>query len=48
LDALKEFYADRDAQLQKFEELKQKAEEQADAPLTMEAFAEDVSCVKTV
>ncbi|PQE31728.1 hypothetical protein CJF32_00001057 [Rutstroemia sp. NJR-2017a WRK4] len=43
LDALKEFYADRDAQLQKFEELKQKAEEQADAPLTMEAFAEDYS-----
>ena len=42
LDALKEFYAERDAHQQKFEDLKQRAEEQADgAPLTMEAFAED-------
>ncbi|KAM3083187.1 Protein-lysine N-methyltransferase efm5 [Clarireedia jacksonii] len=43
LDALKEFYADRDAQQQRFEELRRKAEEQADAPLSMEAFAEDYS-----
>ncbi|KAI9643308.1 Protein-lysine N-methyltransferase efm5 [Ciborinia camelliae] len=42
LDALKEFYADRDAHQQKFEELKQRAEDQADGvPLTMDAFAED-------
>ncbi|APA14107.1 hypothetical protein sscle_12g088770 [Sclerotinia sclerotiorum 1980 UF-70] len=42
LDALKEFYADRDAHQQKFEALKQRAEDQADGvPLTMDAFAED-------
>ncbi|TGO50679.1 hypothetical protein BCON_0178g00050 [Botryotinia convoluta] len=42
LDALKEFYKDRDAHQQKFEDLKQRAEDQADGvPLTMDAFAED-------
>jgi hypothetical protein len=37
LDALKEFYADRDAQQKRFEELKTAAEK----PLSMEDFAED-------
>lgn len=46
LDALKEFYADRDARLQKFEDLKTVAEADADASaapkvLSMDAFAED-------
>ena len=46
LDALKEFYADRDARLQKFEDLKAIAEADADASaapkvLSMDAFAED-------
>jgi hypothetical protein len=43
LDALKEFYADRDARLKQFEELKTVAEQNAErgVPLTMDAFAED-------
>jgi len=46
LDALKEFYADRDARLKQFEDLKAVAEENAPGtatakPLNMEAFAED-------
>ncbi|KAN0101911.1 putative N6-adenine methyltransferase domain containing protein [Hyaloscypha variabilis] len=43
LDALKEFYADRDARLKQFEDLKNVAEVNAsgNAPLTMDAFAED-------
>ena len=42
LDALKEFYADRDARLKQFEDLKNVAEVASDnAPLTMDAFAED-------
>ncbi|KAH8798164.1 N(6)-adenine-specific DNA methyltransferase [Hyaloscypha sp. PMI_1271] len=43
LDALKEFYADRDARLKQFEDLKNIAEENASSniPLTMDAFAED-------
>ncbi|ESZ96777.1 N(6)-adenine-specific DNA methyltransferase [Sclerotinia borealis F-4128] len=42
LDALKEFYTDRDAHQQKFEDLKQRAEDQADGvPLSMDAFAEN-------
>jgi len=43
LDALKEFYADRDARQKKFEDLKTIAEENAakGVPLTMDAFAED-------
>lgn len=42
LDALKEFYADRDARLKQFEDLKNVAEENAsNQPLTMDAFAED-------
>lgn len=43
LDALKEFYADRDARLKQFEDLKNVAEENAakGIPLTMDAFAED-------
>ncbi|TVY84343.1 EEF1A lysine methyltransferase [Lachnellula suecica] len=40
LDALKEFYADRDARQKQFEDLKDAAADNA-APLTMEAFAED-------
>lgn len=39
LDALKEFYADRDARQKQFEDLKAGAE--ADAILSMETFAED-------
>ncbi|RDW73870.1 protein-lysine N-methyltransferase EFM5 [Coleophoma crateriformis] len=39
LDALKEFYADRDARQKQFEDLKAGAE--ADAALSMETFAED-------
>jgi hypothetical protein len=43
LDALKEFYADRDARLKQFEDLKNIAEENTSSniPLTMDAFAED-------
>jgi hypothetical protein len=43
LDALKEFYADRDARQKQFEDLKTVAEENAakGVPLTMDAFAED-------
>lgn len=43
MDALKEFYADRDARQQQFEDLKAVAEEDASSgkPLSMEAFAED-------
>lgn len=44
MDALKEFYADRDAQQKYFEDLKVKAEDDANAskePLTMDAFNED-------
>lgn len=43
LDALKEFYADRDVHAKKFEKLKEEAEENAAAgqPLSMEAFSED-------
>jgi len=43
LNALKEFYADRDARLKQFEDLKNVAEVSAsgNAPLTMDAFAED-------
>jgi hypothetical protein len=43
LDALKEFYADRDARLKQFEDLKTVAEENAErgVPLTMDVFAED-------
>ena len=43
LDALKEFYADRDARLKQFEDLKTVAEQNAErgVPLTMDAFAED-------
>ncbi|TVY55011.1 Protein-lysine N-methyltransferase EFM5 [Lachnellula cervina] len=40
LDALKEFYADRDAHYKQFEDLKAAAEDNA-APLSMDAFAED-------
>ncbi|TVY93999.1 Protein-lysine N-methyltransferase [Lachnellula willkommii] len=40
LDALKEFYADRDAHHKQFEDLKAAAEDNA-APLSMDAFAED-------
>jgi hypothetical protein len=40
---LKEFYADREARLKQFEDLKTVAEENAErgVPLTMDAFAED-------
>jgi hypothetical protein len=42
LDALKEFYADRDARLKQFEDLKAGAEENAsERILSMDAFAED-------
>jgi hypothetical protein len=46
LNALKEFYADRDARLKQFEDLKAVAEENAAGtatakPLNMEAFSED-------
>lgn len=48
LDALEEFYADRDARAKQFEELQAEAEEKAAAggvgakqPLSMEAFNED-------
>jgi hypothetical protein len=43
LDALKEFYTDRDARQRQFEDLKTAAEETAanGVPLTMDAFAED-------
>lgn len=48
LDALREFYSDRDARLKAFEDLKAAAEDEAGAaetanraPLTMEAFAEN-------
>jgi len=43
LDALKEFYADRDARQKQFEDLKTVTEEDATkgVPLTMDAFAED-------
>lgn len=42
LDALKEFYAERDERQKKFEKLKQQAEDRADGVLlSMDAFAED-------
>jgi hypothetical protein len=42
LEALKEFYADRDARKKLFEDLKSASEEVIDQlPLTMDAFAED-------
>ncbi|KAF2702700.1 hypothetical protein K504DRAFT_419905 [Pleomassaria siparia CBS 279.74] len=41
LDALKEFYSERDAQLKKFEDLKAQAEEDLQGKLSMEAFQED-------
>lgn len=45
LDALKDFYADRDARAKQFEELKAVSEEEASGraqqPLSMEAFTED-------
>jgi hypothetical protein len=44
LDALKEFYADRDARQQQFEDLRSAAEKgnaQRQQQLSMEAFAED-------
>ncbi|KAF2025527.1 hypothetical protein EK21DRAFT_76122 [Setomelanomma holmii] len=41
LDALKEFYGERDARLKQFEELKGKAEDDFEGKLSMEAFTED-------
>jgi hypothetical protein len=42
LDALKEFYADRDAREKLFEDLKSASEDDAgQSSLTMDAFAED-------
>jgi len=43
LDALKDFYADRDARQKAFEDLQTAAEENATkgVPLSMDAFAED-------
>jgi len=42
LGALKEFYADRDARLKQFEDLKAVAEDEAEGRvLSMDAFAED-------
>ncbi|KAI8939325.1 hypothetical protein NX059_003115 [Plenodomus lindquistii] len=41
LDALKEFYGERDARQKQFEELKGKAEDDFDGKLSMEAFTED-------
>lgn len=43
LEALKDFYADRDAREKQFEDLKAQAEDQADgnAVLSMDAFTED-------
>ncbi|KAJ9134734.1 Protein-lysine N-methyltransferase EFM5 [Pleurostoma richardsiae] len=45
LDALKDFYADRDARAKQFEQLKAVAEDEASSreqqPLSMEAFTED-------
>ncbi|KAK4981371.1 Protein-lysine N-methyltransferase efm5 [Elasticomyces elasticus] len=42
LDALKDFYGERDARLQQFEDLKNQAEDDfGTKPLSMEAFTED-------
>ncbi|CBX98452.1 hypothetical protein IAQ61_010538 [Plenodomus lingam] len=41
LDALKEFYGERDARQKQFEELKGKAEDDFDGKLSMDAFTED-------
>lgn len=41
LDALKEFYGERDARQKQFEELQGKAEDEFEGKLSMEAFAED-------
>jgi hypothetical protein len=41
LDALKQFYGERDARLKQFEDLKTKAEDDFEGKLSMEAFAED-------
>ena len=45
LDALKDFYADRDARAKQFEQLKAVSEEEASGraqqPLSMDAFTED-------
>lgn len=41
LDALKEFYGERDARQKQFEELKEQAEDDFEGKLSMEAFTED-------
>ncbi|KAF2444547.1 N-6 adenine-specific DNA methyltransferas-like protein 2 [Karstenula rhodostoma CBS 690.94] len=41
LDALKEFYGERDARTKQFEDLKTQAEDEFAGKLSMEAFAED-------
>ncbi|KAF1920579.1 putative N6-adenine methyltransferase-domain-containing protein [Ampelomyces quisqualis] len=41
LDALKEFYGERDARQKQFENLKSQAEDDFEGKLTMEAFTED-------
>ncbi|KAH8724633.1 putative N6-adenine methyltransferase-domain-containing protein [Phaeosphaeriaceae sp. PMI808] len=41
LDALKEFYGERDARQKKFEELQNRAEDDFEGKLSMEAFTED-------
>ncbi|KAH7085454.1 putative N6-adenine methyltransferase-domain-containing protein [Paraphoma chrysanthemicola] len=41
LDALKEFYGERDARQKQFEELKGKAEDDFEGKLSMDAFTED-------
>ena len=41
LDALKEFYGERDARQKQFEDLKAQAEDDFEGKLSMEAFTED-------
>jgi hypothetical protein len=41
LDALKEFYGERDARAKQFEELKGKAEDDFEGKLSMDVFTED-------
>lgn len=41
MDALKEFYSERDTRLKRFEDLKSQAENEFDGKLSMEAFTED-------
>jgi hypothetical protein len=41
LDALKEFYGERDARQKQFEELKGQAEDDFEGKLSMDAFTED-------